>query len=558
MREALCHLFLEVLLQRKTIGPGRDSVSNPDHEPPLDQDQEFPGSEVSFLLNQICSSQESGVEQGRVQPESEAYDNGLLDNSSGSRHGNLCTLQNTQDRAGSQYEFLNGCVAGFPAESGRNSSVLHSTIQPSTTMHSTSLTSVFFPLFDGIIPGSLETMDQTTPYGYPEMSFGDFTLFAEDEDMDQFGQFSEQPPAAGPHNTDSPLWTHEDALGTPVASSPASAHLEDQGRGEDLNALARRRLQENDEGKRRRKLSASNPVNGSRVQKKSSQAQKKGSQVQKRAAPERKIRRPRKPSLFCHWEGCGASFTRQREFEMHMGKHEKPLFYCEVCSQLLTRKDNRRKHDDSQRHKDNVAASKANLANSPVPSSDSSSSPSSLSSPSSSSSGPIFSSNPSPVVSASTSSSYTDSLPLFLLDQIPQYLDVGGQTNISSNFEEKISTEEKMSILQAKMAVISSLVYETNFEMKELMQEMGTTEKIKLVLPNVLTSFTKSSENKSKKVEEREKEKETELMTCMSAYLPMRVSSVLQEFFNLANEGRNVIGMCVQERLSVDKPMGGI
>lgn len=460
------HFLYLVFHSTVKISDSIDSVSsNPDHHKTHYLDQEPPGeSEVSFLLS-ICRPED--VEQGSVLNPSGPYDNGLLVNSSGSRHSSLST-QTTEDHSGAQYEFLNGCVAGFSAESSHhplafnnlnaNNTFFNLANNQPVAMHfSETILNDPVPLYDGVVPGPSDTTNQ-----YQNVLGCDFTLYSEEDNLEeQFGlQYpsehltgTTETPAESPCSS----WSHEDALGSPLLSSSASRNSEDRGSlspaAEDLNALAERRLKEDDGGKRRRKLSISTLAKRSRVQK---------------AVPERKtgIRRPRKPSFFCRWEGCMASFTRQREFEMHMGKHEKPLFFCDVCQQLLTRKDNRRKHDDSKRHR-------ANLANSPVLSSPppSFSSSSSSSSPPSGPSGFHFSSNPSPTVSASSSLPCIEGTPL-LLDQLSLYPHVGNQHTVTDFLP--LNTEAKMLMLQAKIAALGEKHEALNFEIKEVMQEMET------------------------------------------------------------------------------------
>ncbi|KAK6514824.1 hypothetical protein TWF506_007186 [Arthrobotrys conoides] len=312
------------------------------------------------------------------------------------------------------------------------------------------------PLYDAFLPSPLDTMDEST-YPLENVLGGDFTLYPEENDPEE--QSGPQSSSTHPQQTlaESPnsSWSQEDALGSPAIPPLSSGHSEDQGNPspiEDLNALAERRLRENDGGKRRRKLSASNPTKRSRVEKK--------------AAPERKsgIRRPRKPTFFCRWKECQASFTRQREFEMHMGKHEKPLFFCDICQQLLTRKDNRKKHDESKRHRENLQAHQANLANSPVLSSTTASSCSSPPNLSSDSLGSYPSPTPSPTVSISSS---LEDLPLFINQ--PLYPDVGNQHIIA---DLSLDTEAKVLMLQAKIAAIGKNAEALDFEIREVLQEM--------------------------------------------------------------------------------------
>ncbi|KAF3192999.1 hypothetical protein TWF225_010858 [Orbilia oligospora] len=341
-------------------------------------------------------------------------------------------------------------------------------------------------LFNNTMLSPFGIMDESPTY--PNLLGGDFTLFSDGNDPEEHlslpssheaPQGIQNTPAESP---DSPWSLEEDAIGSPIPSPLTSGHLEEQGNlrpTEDLNALAARRLREDDGGKRRRKLSAAIPAKRSRVEKK--------------AAPESKnrIRRPRKASFFCGWEGCKATFTRQREFEMHMGKHEKPLFFCDICQQLLTRKDNRKKHDESKRHNDNLRAQQANLASSPVlppaattttnitttanttaattgaASSFSSSSP--LSSFGSLESYP--SSTSSPTVSTSSSPPYLEDTPPFL-NQYSIYPDLLNQhiiTDLSS-----FDTEAKMLMLHAKIAAIGKNAEALDVEIREVLQEMGT------------------------------------------------------------------------------------
>ncbi|KAF3198650.1 hypothetical protein TWF106_007687 [Orbilia oligospora] len=333
---------------------------------------------------------------------------------------------------------------------------------------------------------------------YPNVLAVDFPLYSDGNDLEEHLSLQSSPEVPqGTQNTpaESPdsFWSsEEDAIGSPIHSPVTPGHLEEQGSlraTEDLNALAARRLREDDGGKRRRKLSAATPT--------------KRSGVAKKAAPEpkKKIRRPRTASLFCRWEGCGAAFTRQREFEMHMGKHEKPLFFCDICQQLLTRKDNRKKHDESKRHNDNLRARQANLANSPVlppaaaatttttttaaaantttanttavtattgAASSFSSSPalSSFGSPES-----YPSSTSSPTVSISSSIPYLEDTALFL-DQYSMYPDILDQ-HIIADFS-SFDTEAKMLMLHAKIAAIGKNAEALDVEIREVLQEMGT------------------------------------------------------------------------------------
>ncbi|KAF3208739.1 hypothetical protein TWF191_000598 [Orbilia oligospora] len=289
---------------------------------------------------------------------------------------------------------------------------------------------------------------------YPNVLAVDFPLYSDGNDLEEHLSLQSSPEVPqGTQNTpaESPdsFWSsEEDAIGSPIHSPVTPGHLEEQGSlraTEDLNALAARRLREDDGGKRRRKLSAATPT--------------KRSGVAKKAAPEpkKKIRRPRTASLFCRWEGCGAAFTRQREFEMHMGKHEKPLFFCDICQQLLTRKDNRKKHDESKRHNDNLRAP-SSFSSSPALSS--------FGSPES-----YPSSTSSPTVSISSSIPYLEDTALFL-DQYSMYPDILDQ-HIIADFS-SFDTEAKMLMLHAKIAAIGKNAEALDVEIREVLQEMGT------------------------------------------------------------------------------------
>ncbi|KAK6530662.1 hypothetical protein TWF281_007501 [Arthrobotrys megalospora] len=328
----------------------------------------------------------------------------------------------------------------------------HQAVIPTTDTHYASVSC------NDITPGSLEH----PRYQEPITIGHDFLLYP-DEDMEEplgLQCVTQNPTTSNSYLSASPdsFSGLEDALGSPIMSSVASGRSQSpqptSSPAEDLNALAERRLREDDEGKRRRKLSASTT---------------KRPRVQKKTASERRktgIKRPRQPSLFCRWEGCGKTFTRQREFEMHMGKHEKPLFSCEICGQLLTRKDNRKKHDESKRHRENLAALQAKLANSPAHSSSSSSSSSS-----SGSSASHPSSNPSPTVSTSSSLTYFEATPP-LFDQLPPHPVVGNQHTLSDFLP--FNTQDKMLILQAKIAALGERHEALNSELREVMQEMET------------------------------------------------------------------------------------
>ncbi|EGX45201.1 hypothetical protein AOL_s00173g302 [Orbilia oligospora ATCC 24927] len=353
--------------------------------------------------------------------------------------------------------------------------------------------------FDGTLLSPLDIMDESPTY--PNLLGGDFTLYSDGNDPEEHFSLQSSPEVSqGIQNTpaespDSP-WSHEeDAIGSPILSPLTSGHLEEQGSlrpTEDLNALAARRLREDDGGKRRRKLSAATPAKRSRVEKKTA------------PEPKSRIRRPRKASFFCGWEGCKASFTRQREFEMHMGKHEKPLFFCDICQQLLTRKDNRKKHDESKRHNDNLLAHQANPANSPLlpPAANTTATTTTntntntitanittttanITAATTSAASP-FSSSPlspfgslesypsptsSPTVSTSSSPPYLEDTPLFLSHYsiYPDLLNQPIITDLSS-----FDTEAKMLMLHAKIAAIGKNAEALDVEIREVLQEMGT------------------------------------------------------------------------------------
>ncbi|EWC48918.1 hypothetical protein DRE_00223 [Drechslerella stenobrocha 248] len=119
---------------------------------------------------------------------------------------------------------------------------------------------------------------------------------------------------------------------------------------DDINQLAKQRMLENDEGKSRRKASPKgrrSPGDGE------SDTGSTGT-------------RPRKPQYSCKFAGCNQSFTRKRKFEMHMGDHEKPLFYCKLCNKLSTRKDNYKVHMKSQKHQQNVRKMKESAVDVPL------------------------------------------------------------------------------------------------------------------------------------------------------------------------------------------------
>ncbi|KAK6337595.1 hypothetical protein TWF730_002990 [Orbilia blumenaviensis] len=309
------------------------------------------------------------------------------------------------------------------------------------------------PPCDATAPGPLD-LGQSLQFQYSPVNSGcDFTLFSEEDSKEESLSLQcplKTPTSPGSYPTNSPdsFFSSEDAPGSPSVLGLSGGSNRSTSPAESLNALAERRLREDDGGRRRRKLSTVTPAKPARVEKKAPTERRKT-----------KIKRPRQPSLFCRWEKCGASFTRQRDFEMHMGKHEKPLFFCEICDQLLTRKDNRRKHDSSKRHKENLAASQAKLANSPVLS------------PPSGSSGCRSSSDLSPTVSTSSSLSYLECAPLLFDYPHPQPF-LTNQCTVTNVLP--LNTEVKMLMLQAKITALGEKHEALNSELREVMQEMET------------------------------------------------------------------------------------
>ncbi|KAF3910704.1 hypothetical protein ABW21_db0207884 [Orbilia brochopaga] len=109
-------------------------------------------------------------------------------------------------------------------------------------------------------------------------------------------------------------------------------------------------MQESDEGYYRRKTSTTTVSK----KRKLSQCSDEPPEVEER--PSKKptgIKRPRKPKYICDEAGlgCDATFTRKRNFEMHMGKvHNKPLYPCKICKSMGTRGDNAKGHYKSPKH----------------------------------------------------------------------------------------------------------------------------------------------------------------------------------------------------------------
>ncbi|KAF3914517.1 hypothetical protein AA313_de0208245 [Arthrobotrys entomopaga] len=140
-----------------------------------------------------------------------------------------------------------------------------------------------------------------------------------------------------------------DAAGTPNLLQPhVSTFPTLEANPDDVNALARKRDQDDDEAQGIKCRKAS-------VTKRQRSAPKSSSNARRRRT---EIRRPRDPKFTCEsivsGEKCGKKFTRERDFEVHFRTHGKALHICE-CRWSYSRKDNLKKHLASPKHKQKMA-----------------------------------------------------------------------------------------------------------------------------------------------------------------------------------------------------------